>query len=456
MSTSFICMPGKRSLPGCLFKIDLQKAYNTVEWDFVEQMLHGLKFPPHFTQLVMQCVRSTSFTLSLNGNNFGYFKGQRGLRQGDPISPLLFTICMEYLTRLIKFATNRWPFQYHPLCKNLKLTHLMFADDLLHFCKGKPQLIWLLMRAFSSFSNASGLSMNNAKSEIFFNGVVEDIREGIKLVTGFREGTMPFRYMGVSIKAGRLTKQECSSLTEKMVSRIRGLGAKKLSYAGRITLINADKVTLPKKEGGLGIKKADVWNVATVGKLVNWVYCKADRLWIKWINDVYIKNQDWHNYSPPSDATWVWKNICKVKEKLKDGFIDSIWTMSSKGYTIKGGYDWLCPAHMTLNWSAIVWNNWNIPKHSLTTWLRMHEGMNVKSKLFRFGCCEDDLCILCQRQTEIVEHLFTSCTYLTRFKDHLILMYFIWFQRNNSRVNDWLLRPEVVARRIEEDIKKES
>ncbi|XP_074305792.1 putative mitochondrial protein AtMg01250 [Silene latifolia] len=175
-------------------------------------MLQGLKFPSHFIQLVMQCVRSTSFTLSLNGSNFGYFKGQRGLRQGDPISPLLFTICMEYLSRLIKFANDRWPFQYHPLCKNLKLTHLMFADDLLLFCKGKSQSIWLLMRAFSSFSKASGLAMNNAKSEIFFNGVAEDIKEGIKMVTGFKEGTMPFRYLGVPIKAGRLTKSECKVL----------------------------------------------------------------------------------------------------------------------------------------------------------------------------------------------------------------------------------------------------
>ncbi|XP_074318879.1 uncharacterized protein LOC141655711 [Silene latifolia] len=479
----------KAVTPRCLFKIDLQKAYDTVEWDFVEQMLHGLKFPSHFIQLVMQCVRSTSFTLSLNGNNFGYFKGQKGLRQGDPISPLIFIICMEYLTRLIKFATDRWPFQYHPLCKNLKLTHLMFADDLLLFCKGKPRSIWLLLRAFSSFSKASGLAMNNAKSEIFFNGVSEDIREGIKHVAGFREGIMPFRYLGVPIKAGRLTKKECSALTEKMVARIRGLGAKKLSYAGRVTLINAvlntlqnywaqmfiipksiinhimaicrnflwdgspdyhrvplvawDKVTLPKKEGGLGIKKADVWNIATVGKLVNWIYCKADRLWNKWINYVYIKNQDWHNYSPPADATWVWKNVCKVKEKRKDGFHDSKWTMSTKGYSIKEGYAWLAPDQPTLNWTNIVWNNWNIPKHSLTTWLRMNEGMNMKSKLFRFGCCTDDWCILCQRQPETVEHLFTSRVYSVRVQSCMLH----W-------INGWLSRPEVVAVRIEDDIKR--
>ncbi|XP_074305941.1 uncharacterized protein LOC141641167 [Silene latifolia] len=254
----------------------------------------------------------------------------------------------------------------------------------------------------------------------------------------------------------------------------------------RVPLVAWDKVTLSKKEGGLGIKKADVWNIATVGKLVNWIYYKADRLWIKWINDVYIKNQDWHNYSPPTDSTWVWKNICKVKDKLKNGYTDSIWTMSPKGYSIKGGYDWLSPAHDTPDWTALVWTNWNIPKHSMTTWLRIHEGMNLKSKLYRFGCCADDLCILCQRQPETVEHLFTNCVYTVRVQSQLVqwyggyfptvnnlitvsrngiqwkikvamfnaFNYSIWYQRNNARINDWLLRPEIVAARIEEDIRR--
>ncbi|XP_074314193.1 uncharacterized protein LOC141649400 [Silene latifolia] len=478
----------KAVTPRCLFKIDLQKAYDTIEWDFVEQMLHGLKFPAHFIQLVMQCVRSTTFTLSLNGSNFGYFKGQRGLRQGDPISPLLFTICMEYLTRLIKFATDRWPFQYHPLCKNLKLTHLMFADDLLLFCKGKPQSIWLLMRAFSSFSKASGLAMNNAKSEIFFNGVDDDIKEGIKMVTGFREGTMPFRYLGVPIKAGRLTKTECSALTEKCAeypSELLGPNDGSFEYH-RVPLVAWDKVTLPKKEGGLGIRRADSWNIAIVDKLVDWIYCKADRLWIKWVSDVYIKDHDWHCYTPPTDATWVWKNICKVKEKLKTGYADGSWTVSPKGYSIRSGYDWLSPDHIQLDWPAIVWSNWNIPKHSMTTWLRMQEGMNVKSKLVRFGCCTDDLCLLCQLQPETVEHMFTTCVYAIKIQSCLVqwyggcfptvndliatqrdsiqwkvkvamfnaFTYSIWYQRNNARVNDCLMRPELVAPRIEEDVRR--
>ncbi|XP_074288649.1 uncharacterized protein LOC141613805 [Silene latifolia] len=359
------------------------------------------------------------------------------------------------------------------------------------------------MRAFSSLSKASGLTMNNAKSEIFFNGVAEDIKEGIKLVTGFREGTMPFRYLGVPIKAGRLTKLECTALTEKMVARIRGLGAKKLSYAGRLTLINDvlntlqnylaqmfiipksiinnimaicrnylwdgspdyhrvplvawDKVTLPKTEGGLGIKKADVWNIATVGKLVDWIYCKADRLLIKWINDVYIKNHDWHSYTPLADATWVWKNICKVKEKLKNGYVDSIWTVSPNGYSIKSGYEWLSPAHIQLNWSALVWNNWIIPKHSMTTWLRMQEGMNVKTFVYSskvqsylvqwYGGC-----------FPTVNDLITAARNSIQWKMNVAMFnafnYSIWYQRNNVRVNEWILRPEKVAARIEEDVSR--
>ncbi|XP_074304837.1 uncharacterized protein LOC141639662 [Silene latifolia] len=77
----------KNVSPRCLFKIDLQKAYDTVEWDFVRQLLIGLKFPSKFVNLLMACITSTSYTLVLNGNNFGYFKGERGLRQGDPVSP---------------------------------------------------------------------------------------------------------------------------------------------------------------------------------------------------------------------------------------------------------------------------------------------------------------------------------------------------------------------------------
>ncbi|XP_074305100.1 uncharacterized protein LOC141640037 [Silene latifolia] len=117
--------------PRCLFKMDLQKAYDTIEREFLDQMLSALHVPNQFKGWIMQCVTTATYSLNLNGNVFGFFKGKRGLRQGDPLSPLLFKVCMEYLYRLLNYSSANNCFNFHPMCKQMKLTHIMFADDLL-------------------------------------------------------------------------------------------------------------------------------------------------------------------------------------------------------------------------------------------------------------------------------------------------------------------------------------
>ncbi|XP_074298838.1 uncharacterized protein LOC141629792 [Silene latifolia] len=299
--------------------------------------------------------------------------------------------------------------------------------------------------------------MNTTKSEVYYNGVTSELKNDIQQATGFVEGSLPFRYLGVPIQAGRLTKLECNALVERMVNRIRSIGARKLSYAGRVVLINSvlntlhsywagmfiipkgvirriegicrnylwdgssdyhrvplvawDKVTLPRDEGGLGIKKAELYNIAAVGKLVAWVYNKADKLWIKWINQVYLKQQDWHTYTPAAGVTWSWKSICKVKEKMKNGYQHNTWAANMKGYSIREGYEWLRTKQPKKEWVHLVWNKWNFPKHELISWLVMNQGLNVKAKLFQFGCCPDNRCCVCDQAPETIEHLFFECLY---------------------------------------------
>ena len=76
-----------RTVPRCTVKIDLRKAYDTICWDFLEDVLLGLNFHPIFVERVMECVTSLSYSIMINGSPHGFFQGKRGLRQGDPMSP---------------------------------------------------------------------------------------------------------------------------------------------------------------------------------------------------------------------------------------------------------------------------------------------------------------------------------------------------------------------------------
>ena len=76
-----------RGPPRCAFKVDIQKACDTVDWNFLRWVLIGFGFHPRMVSWIMECVSSTSFFVSLNGSLYGYFKGKRGIRQGDPLSP---------------------------------------------------------------------------------------------------------------------------------------------------------------------------------------------------------------------------------------------------------------------------------------------------------------------------------------------------------------------------------
>lgn len=136
---------GRKGLsPRCMIKIDLKKAYDSVEWPFMEFMLSELGFPARFTQWVMTCITTISYSVLVNGKLIPPFKAGKGLRQGDPMSPFIFSLSMEYLSRCLGSVVRVKEFSFHPKCKRTSTIPLLFADDLLIFSKGNRSSVALI------------------------------------------------------------------------------------------------------------------------------------------------------------------------------------------------------------------------------------------------------------------------------------------------------------------------
>lgn len=187
----------------------------------------------------MVCVRTPKFSVSINGELHGFFSGGRGLRQGDPLSPYLFTLVMDVFLGILNSRTSVKGFKYFWRCKKVKLTHLFFADDVFLFCQADWVSAAILKRSLDIFSSWSGLLPNKNKSKVFLLGDPVSIKENIRLAFGFQEGRLPVWYLGVPIITSRLGKADCASLIDRITARIQLWAHRFLSFAGRLQLIRS-------------------------------------------------------------------------------------------------------------------------------------------------------------------------------------------------------------------------
>ncbi|GJW87384.1 putative reverse transcriptase domain, reverse transcriptase zinc-binding domain protein [Tanacetum coccineum] len=247
---------------------------------------------------IMECVSSTSFSVSVNGSLAGYFKGKRGLRQGDPLSPYLFTFVMEILTLILKRKIRESDeFIFHHRCSSLNIINLCFADDLFLFAHGDVNSTRVIMQALDEFKNASGLVQSLPKSTAYFCNVLNHTKLAILGVLPFEEGTLPVIYLGVSLVSTRLVYRDCKELVEKVqmfilpsriITEIEQLMRGFLWCQGSMrrgkAKVSWESVCLPKNEGGLGIQRLETFNVALITYHIWSILTLKESLRDKWVH----------------------------------------------------------------------------------------------------------------------------------------------------------------------------
>ncbi|KAK3221959.1 hypothetical protein Dsin_008984 [Dipteronia sinensis] len=209
------------SCPRLALIVDLMKAFDMVNWGFLLETHAAFHFPSNVIMWIKACLTTPKFSISFNADLAGFFFEKRGLLQRKPMSPYLFVIAMEVLSKFLAKRIENFPsFKFHWRCDKIKLSHLCFADDLIMLCHGFLSSTRVIKAALDEFSLLSGLYANHAKSNIFTSGVSLTINQQLINLFGYTVGSLPIRYLGIPIISSRLSLHDCFSLMDRVLGRL--------------------------------------------------------------------------------------------------------------------------------------------------------------------------------------------------------------------------------------------
>ncbi|GJU26768.1 RNA-directed DNA polymerase, eukaryota [Tanacetum coccineum] len=365
-----------------IFKVDFAKAYDSVRWDYLMEVLQAFGFGPNWCKWVRGTLSSAMASVLINGSPSEEFAFYRGLKQGDPLAPFLFILVMESLHLSFTRTVNEGLFTGLQLNESMTISHLFYADDAVFIGEWSDSNMENIVIILKSFFLASGLKINIQKSHIMGVGVADGLIHQAASLIGCAIMKTPFRYLGVLVGNNSLRCSAWSDTIHKLRSRLSKWKVKTLSVGGRLTLLKSvlgaspiynlsiykapitvlkemerirsnffkgadsnerkiswvswDKVLASKKVGGLGVSSYYALNRALILKWV-WRFVSQDgSLWFRVIQALYGTSLESHQIQ----ITSLWSSILRemhvlglkgfdlmahCKKRIGDGNNTSFW-----------------------------------------------------------------------------------------------------------------------------------
>ncbi|XP_074374335.1 uncharacterized protein LOC141714732 [Apium graveolens] len=364
-------------------KLDMSKAYDRIEWKFLQDILLKMGFDSWWIHLILQCVSTVDYTIVHGEFEMGPIKPSRGLRQGDPLSPYLFIICAEGLSAMTRYYEAKTWLHGIRICRRAPtISHMLFADDSYLYCKAETGEALKVMELLNYYERASGQRINRDKSTVFFSAnVISYNKESVCQVLRIPEADDKARYLGLPNILGRnktvifgYLKDRVNASIQKWNAKCVSKPAKEIliktvaqtlpSYAmnvfllpleltremekamsrfywnssqessSKITWMSWDRLTRHKHAGGLGFKCLRDVNLSMLGKQCWRLITNPDSLVARVYKAKYYANTSFMEAKLGSSPSFIWRSIAEARRVISAG---SNWRIGTgKEITILG------------------------------------------------------------------------------------------------------------------------
>lgn len=228
-------------------KLDMSKAYDRIEWSYLQAVLIKMGFDHWWVHLIMQCVTSVSYQIVHARMEIGPIVPSRGLRQGDPLSPYLFIICAEGLSAMLHRFERQKMIQGVKVCRRApSITHMLFVDDSYFYCKAGESEAQKLVEILSKFELASGQKINLGKSSVFFSTNTRTFaRQQLCSSLRIAEAQDDSMYLGLPNMMKKSKVTTLGFLKDKVRRRTQSWEGKLINQGGKEVLVKALIQSLP-------------------------------------------------------------------------------------------------------------------------------------------------------------------------------------------------------------------